>query len=236
MFSVSYSWPFDWARCSFLYVVRHEKRLWGGNAALAIIPLLLFVVMAVSPTQTFAQLCDTCATTLPDCTSDLWEGPDTTTFGVCVGINTCTITVTYCHRRACDTYNDISIRCITYDPDCVGSSLTWQQLVDAAVQAAVRHRVELNDPNYNGIPQCPSTSTVFRVINSPCFSSMTIGGVRYVRPCTGTGACFMTYSMCWDLCPKFPCDDTLQEECVKTTRQSTWGTGSCPYGCFEFCQ
>jgi hypothetical protein len=176
-----------------------------------------------------------CLDTVPDCYVDKWQGVETTTYSFCVAGKVCTITVTYCYRLACGAYRDISIRTISFDPDCVGNLVSTSQLVDMAMTAAVRHRYYSGDQNYQNIPQCPSNNIDWRVVNAPCWTYVMVGDTQYAVPCIGTGFCFITYKVCWTTCPDEPCGD-IGVPCIRAQRNSASGTGQCTSeGCFEIC-
>lgn len=175
----------------------------------------------------------------PDFHSDAWIGPDTTTIVICVGAVPCTITVQYCYRRAGNTYNDIAITSISYDPACA-PSMTLAQLGELAFNAAVNDRFSSSDPNYANIPLCPQTRTDWRIFSSGCYLRRNVGGgqIQYL-PCAGQGQCFATYALCWDV-DLVGCNDVPVPR-IKTTKLQSYPTHDCPQWnpesepCYEWC-
>lgn len=200
--------------------------------------LVLFVCLIVPnvvPATLYGQCPNSCPPT-PDCHSDSWIGPEQTTFVICSNGRPCTFTVQYCHRRACGVFNDIAITCIVAsDPSCA-QDYTMKQLGELAVNAAVNHRFQQSDPNYQNIPPCPQYNVTWRVYAASCW--LFRDGVYL--PCAGSGQCFATYRVCWDLMQQ-GCNDLMLPR-VRTTRGSTIASGNCPQWtpeadpCLEWCE
>jgi hypothetical protein len=207
----------------------------GQQKSATILWLLLTIMSFVSFSNANAQ-CPTSCPPTPDCHADAWNGPEQTTYILCVGGRPCTITVQYCYRRACGVFNDVAVTCIAFsDPSCA-SNYTMAQIGEFAANAAFNHRYQQNDTNYTGIATCPSFTVSWRVYAASCW----LNRDGNLLPCAGSGQCFATYKVCLDLM-QYGCNDVPQQR-IRSTRATVIASGNCPQWtpeatpCLEWCE
>lgn len=195
--------------------------------------LLLFSFCAV---ELSAQ--GTCPPT-PDCHSDTWTGPVSTTYTIWGPSGPCIVTVWYCYRFACNSYYDMYITSLSIPPECLGV-LTTQQLLDQAMLAVWK-------ANLWGaaIPDCPQGLSVWRVFSAGCYASVPPGGcnpggggdptgvggeaVMTINPCYESAQCFGLYKIC-----RLPGGE-IQKTLIHSSPagQCTGSIGNCP--CSHWC-
>jgi len=158
--------------------------------------------------------------TYPDCNT-AWSY---TCYNVSVtnGGSTCTFTICFCYRHACNLYYDMIIKSITPDdPDCCAG---WD---GAVLVEGVRNSLMKANPMGFPISPCPNfETTTWRFVDGTCYY-LDQAGVRF--PCSGAATCWQQYRIC-----RNP-DGTVQLTLLHSGPAADNCTAPSQYFCYPTC-
>jgi|GEM_PF-3811953 len=169
---------------------------------------------------------------VPDCMSDPWTGPYTTTVYVdngCHNGDSCPVLVKYCTRLACSTFHDVEIIWMGYVPSCFCDDTIF----DTEFNKAANKFLNLN---YMGFP-CPTcgqgSTSAWRFFSAGCSTEYyDQTSQKYIwEPCNNTGLfCYDT----WDICCTNGVPQKMNERSGFFGDPSTCTQQGCNTSCFHF--